>query len=529
MNVAPVYRAVLKDLSRACKTRPHFVQDVRFLLSLPLISRNDDHAVVAHAVAKPPSASLTVANDMHVEFSVLPEEPENLHINPRTTIQNYLQRPAASCYSIDTDALFALCYADLGSAVRQHPQPDSSVNPVAQQILRYRNLLWLKERLSRVLSDKTASHLATSLSITDGPGTDDFIPDEFFDTGSRSQLSGAPVTAAVRDDGTGLKSIASPHEASTVEQAKAEKASSTLSSSRSSSNGTVGQGTVTSVTAAEGGHDAISSAGAIGQQGEMFVLRHSEAFPMAAHFLSGFATVPAAELASCAHLQAALLRLVREKFPKTVTCQDERVRLNVVVEPFDAQYITREHAGAGYFAAAHRQFRVQFSMQPLVLGVEGAGEKTEVLVVNSYFVRLDMEVMQLVEEVGYLHSRDVLRMLRERDYGDHFSDYMSNAVTDTLGEGEEGTAGEASSSCSDCRGDNGSSAKTQRSEHISGNAATTAVSSCKNARVFSLYFVNPTDAPMVLKGLLYYKIGKRSELASASIRCIAFGSLLLEA
>ncbi|KPA86257.1 putative mitochondrial hypothetical protein [Leptomonas pyrrhocoris] len=524
MNVAPLYREVLKSLSRACKTRPHFVQDARFLLSLPLLSHNnkDGGGDTVGTTASLTAASCALASQAPVNLAAPSEEPEGALTFHHTTLENYLRRPASMCYPIDTQTLFALCYADLHSAVFQPPQADGSVNPVAQQILRYRNLLWLRDRLARVLSDKTTTQLATSLSIADGPDTDDFIPDEAFDGHSRDLTGSASVTTAPHDRPVAVASGAVSDEAHTDGHVKPEKGAFSASPppSASSRTGAAQPATVAPATITENDPDVVYSAGSIGLQGEMFVLRHREAFPMAAHFLSGFPTVPAAELAGCAHQQAALVRLVRDKYPTTVTCEDGQVSLSVAVEPFDPQYRTREHAGMGYFATAHRQFRVRFHLQPLVRDNAGAAEKTEVLVVNSYFVRLDMEVMQVVEEVGYLHSRDVLRMLRERDYGDHFSDNIGTAVADALGEG-----GEKDTS----KGSRGAAGKTKHSKRISEDTSASTASSPDNARVFSLYFVNRTDAPMVLKGILYYKIGKRNKLATAPIRCIPFGFVLLEA
>jgi hypothetical protein len=534
MNVAPVYRAVLKNLQRACTTRPHFVQDVRFLLSLPLITHHEKHTVVPGA-----TTATSAAHGAEIGASIVVEGSKHPGFLERTTVENYLHRPFSMCYPIDPTTLFRLCYADLQKAIHQPLNADGGVNPVAQQILRYRNLLWLRNRLARVLSEKTTTQLATSLSIADGPDGDDFIPDAFFDPHDANQQGGGSAypTSASRNGHVG---VASDTFGGSDNGSSGEMSTSTLSASSaaSSQSGGVRPGAIVSAAMDEHDPDVVYSAGAVGLQREMFVLRHREAFPMAAQFLSGFSTVPTAELAGCAHQQAALLRLVRDKYPTTVTCEDGRVSLSVAVEPFDPQYRTREHAGMGYFATAHRQFRVQFSLHPLALdaddggkGEGGLAERIEVLVVNSYFVRLDIEAMQIVEEVGYLHSRDVLRMLRERDYGDHFSDYIGSAVTDALGEGEEHRMNKSSSSSSRSStvgGATASGVEKHAKDTVSSTPAPVPTPS-DNARVFSLYFVNPTDALMVLKGVLFYKLGLRCQLANAPIQCIPFGFVVLEA
>lgn len=473
MKVAPAYRGVLKQLRTACRTHPHYVQDIRFLLSLPLHTSDNE----AHTVVPFPAVSLPAAQSDHTTSDA--------------SVPEYLQRSGADCYSIDRDALFAMSYADLHSAVHDTAASasGSTINPVARQVLQYRNLLWLRERLARILSVKTQQLLSTSISISRGPREDDFIPDDAFAAGSETE--GGDATEAA---GTG--------------------AATATATAPSPGVGVLAAGGMTAETVDESDPEVVYSAGAIGLQQEMFVLRHREAFPMAAQFLAGFPTVTADELAGCAHQQAALTQLVRQKFPSTVTCQDAHVSLSVTAAPYDAEYTSKEHAGVGYFSAAHRQFRVQFSLEPLAPDGTGA-ERSEVLVVNSYFVRLDMELMQLVEEVGYLHSSDVLRMLRERDYGDHFSTFIGSGVAEVLGEGVL-DSGEDSTS------------KSATTRAADATAPPTSADS-DDARVFSLYFTNPTDAPMVLKGMLYYKLAKRRDLVQAPIRCIPFGFLLLEA
>ncbi|KAK7195701.1 hypothetical protein NESM_000500400 [Novymonas esmeraldas] len=502
MKVAPVYRRVLKQLGTACRTHPHFVQDIRFLLSLPLHNSADTSQTAEGHTRAATSAS---ANGPQVSADRA----------------EYLRRPSSACYAIDSDALLAACCADMHTAVREVVPLGAGMNPVASQILRYRNLLWLQERLSRVLSGKTQDLLTAALSISKGPTDDDFIPDSFFHKSSAGDTGAAasPATEAVpprNRDGAGDTSEDGAE--GSVGSCKTDGTAD--ATTRAGAAGAAGA--IPAVGVEENDPAVVYSAGAVGQQHEMFVLRHREPFPMATQFLSGFSVVAASKLAACACQQAALTKLVRQEFPTAVTCEDARVRLSVSLGPYDAEYTSKEHAGVGYFADAHRQFRVRFSLVPLAPNGAGA-ERTEVLVVNSYFVRLDMELMQLVEEVGYLHSSDVLRMLRERDYGDHLSDFVGGGVADILSDGVLAAHGDGAGGV-DALPPPSSSADAAESPPRCDTPVP-----ADGRRVFSLYFVNHTDSPMVLKGMLYYKIAPRCQLAQASIHCIPFGSLRMEA
>ncbi|GET92787.1 hypothetical protein, conserved [Leishmania tarentolae] len=524
MNVAAVYRKVLKQLQKACDTRPHYVQDIRFLLSLPLHTAGSEPSTPVPGAT--PSTrtmmSAMAADKTPADASKLP----NTWLYTTTSgdlVAEHLQRPSCECYPIDTATLFAMSYTDLHNAMRESAPVVAGMNAVAINIVRYRNLLWLQERLGRVLSSKTEQLLATSLSISRGPAENDFIPDEYFESKSNkggsatvstttaSQWAAAAVvTGSERREGT----AAMGEKATQLSLGKAWK-----ETTESFALTTAGGGMAELVE--ENDTDTVYSAGAIGQQQEMFVLRHREPFPMAERFLAGFSTITATELATCAYQRAALTELVQQKLSTSLACEDANVSLSVSSEPYDLQYTSKEHAGMGYFASAHRQFRVRFSLEPL--SPEGTGpEQNEVLVVNSYFVRLDMELMQLVEEVGYLHSSDVLRMLRERDHGDHTSELVGSGNAELLGEGI----------FAESNGGKGATGETS-SDHRTGLQALAASPApaivAKGSRAFSLYFVNHSDAPIVLKGLLYYKLGKRSHLAAAPIHCIPFGFLLMEA
>ncbi|KAG5492688.1 hypothetical protein JKF63_01267 [Porcisia hertigi] len=526
MKVAPVYRRVVKQLYTACHTRPHFVQDIRFLLSFPLYTTGNEGGQGLPQATSALEKGNTLAADgaAPADASTSPRS-SSCELATRDLVEVHLQRPSSECYPVDPSALFSMCYRDLHNAVCESDSVEGAMNPVATQIMRYRNLLWLQERLARVLSSKTRQLLATSLSISQGPTEGDFIPDEFFDKkkahsrGNSSSSSGplAPERAGDADIAGDGCVAEPPSTTGTSPQSAADKMTHNTMATFAA---TTPHGGLTEAVE-ENDPDIVYSAGAIGQQQEVFVLRHREAFPMAAQFLSGFPTITASELASCAYQRASLTQLVQQKLPTSTTCQNEDVSLSVSLEPYDVEYTSKEHAGIGYFSAAHRQFRVRFALEPHAPQGTGA-ERTEVLVVNSYFVRLDMELMQLVEEVGYLHSGDVLRMLRERDYGDHFSEFIGSEVAEVLGEEVFVAPNEGKSVTAADSPDTSRSSLPSLSTHAPATPA-------EGSRVFTLYFANYSDAPMVLKGLLYYKLGQRHQLSQAPIRCIPLGFLLMEA
>lgn len=98
------------------------------------------------------------------------------------------------------------------------------------------------------------------------------------------------------------------------------------------------------------------------------------------------------------------------------------------MKPFDAKYTHKDQAGVGFFATAHRQFMVHFTVKPIK-------PTNYIQIVNSYFARLDFNTGQLIEEIGYLHSSDVRRLLQERDVpflynSDDDNDDDGKAITD---------------------------------------------------------------------------------------------------
>lgn len=502
MNTVSLYRRVLKQLSKATLERPHYVQDIRFLLSLPLMPlssgddlTNDEAGTIAPSsgvssgtpIDQPPSASLVS--------------------------MEYLRRPPSQCTQLNSKALFSLCCEDLRAAMKRPlcPLPAStslssraSMSEIALQVLRYRDLLWLQRRLERVLSAETRSALAVSLGVVEGPTSDgDFIPDRVLET----MLCAAEVVPL--DSTTAASATASPAGLSAANALQGGKNNNAAKSSSSDA------AEMPSGAANEWNPNLAFSAGAIGQQREMFVLRHREEFHMLSSFLFGFPNICREELEACRNNQAAIVTLAQKRIPSSLSCHNEDIRLSVSVSPFDAAYTTKEHAGAGYFATAHRQFYVSFSLEPLSAHVsskedvvQGGNDRIRIQVVNSYFARVDLSSLQLIEEVGYVDSSDVLWML---------NDHLRSGRRVPLSESEVAAALDEP-----IPGSSWPSSMPPVEGHVNGRER-----GLRSHRQFQLLFTNPSDAATVLKGILHYKIALQGELHDAPIRVIPFGFLLL--
>lgn len=518
MKVAPLYRTLLKQLAEACVRCPHYVQDVRFLLSRPLML----HGTSASPTSSPrtrltkSSASLSpsdpfsvdTGDGVHNETSAAPSElsspstppsPHSTSVEPGCTLAtDYLSRSPAQCYRIDRDVLFEVCKEDLRGCIDQSVQQAASsqaaaarpgavrspsatpaLSPVALQVLHYRDLLWLQKRLARILSDATTRRLGQVLDIATGPTAKDFIPDEFFTpsgSGTRGSTDSAGSQADPASPGPQGKesSGAIGTDASVVVDKKT--GATTVSNPHLP---------VPSGASDERAANEVISAGAIGFQHEVFVVRQKGEFPMAARFLSDFHVLDADQLQAKSRSHADLVELVRHKVPTTTVCRNEDVKLTVQVAPFDLRYTNRDYAGVGYFATAHRQFNVKFTFTP-------QDTQARVQIVNSYFARLDVAGQELVEEVGYLHSYDVMRMLQERDNGAAFHKTPPASPPKT-------SAPDAAST-PDPTGE---------------------------GREFELYFFNYSDSPSVLKGVFYYKTGTGDDVRHEPIKMIPFGLVLL--
>lgn len=421
MTATLLYHALLKDLRRASRTRPHYLNDLRFLLSRPLVM-----PIAASRSRVAPSAD-------HSTEAV------------RITVENYLSRPPSLCWAIDSEDIFSVCKNDLrramesttavgeGSGTEAGGRP---FHPVAQQLRRLQDLKWIQQRVHRILSTKTASLLQEALDVSGAPvRSDDVIPPDFFGDEKNAEGGGGAIQA-------------------------------------------------------EGG---VISAGAIGCQREMFIYRTKEDFPLVSVFLEGFNAVDSKKLRQKVNHHSELVDLVKGTMSTESVTRNEHLKITARVSPFDPDYTDRSQAGQGYFANAHRQFMLSFTIEPL--------EKSmHVLVVNSHFAQLNLAARELAEDVGYLHPEDVVAMLRESD---RYHDGVRRCVdTDeampTSPPGEHGTPVKQPDS-----------------------------PEAVNVRQFDLVMVTATDGPTCLKGLLYYKIGTGESQAHEPIRVIPFGQLLL--
>lgn len=146
MSFSGAYRSLLKPLKKLCDTRPHFAQDLRFLIT----------------------------ND--ILLSSIPS-----HFTKS-------QRSARECCWIDSRDLFLACKNDLRFAIDRNIEGFSETQlPSIVAQIQYRNELnWLRDRLNKALSDGTGESIRQLLKISQGPTKDDFIPDSFFSEATSS-------------------------------------------------------------------------------------------------------------------------------------------------------------------------------------------------------------------------------------------------------------------------------------------------------------------------------------------------------
>lgn len=142
MNFAYTYRVLLRKLKKACTQKPHFVVDLRVLLSYDIPSRN-----LSFPCEYPP------------------------HICGREALL------------IDTNSLFELSKMNLRHSIERSLSdlPGKRLPLIASHILYKKELMWINQRLDGVLSDSTEKALRMLQRIGEGPTEGDFIPDDFFD------------------------------------------------------------------------------------------------------------------------------------------------------------------------------------------------------------------------------------------------------------------------------------------------------------------------------------------------------------
>ncbi|CCW62115.1 unnamed protein product [Phytomonas sp. EM1] len=572
MKIAPVYHSLLKNLKLACRHKPHYVQDIRFILSLPLVTvysfSSDDSfsssgfqgcsdEVCDQKARDPNQSPAGISHDIGTSAVFSWGAPRRS--------SSYLERTTSECWALDPEMLYDICRADLraaldGSREASHPvyekveslvatktndtdqsavdalppkilsaeaareylrqqqcpvvphsdpceSPPSvptNLNPVALRVLRYRELLWLKSRLEEVLGADADRRLAEVLRVSAPLSDEDFIPDAALcSTGSRPQKDAS-------------------------RQAQVSRDCDNPSSQQTLNRDTKGSTSVCSDSPQdETSSNAIISAGAVGIIRECAAFRHKENFPMATAFLEDCDRIDVSALRAAQYNTAELTRLVCDRITCSCSSQNEDLQLSAWGSPFDPEYVNRAHAGKGYFGQAHLIFSVRFQLEPL-------DHSAHIQLVNSYFTCLNIRTNSMMELTGYLHPRDVMALLQERDLG-KFTFQSSVAEV-------EHSHIEASGKVASHRDKKNSKdvkdgrlirerIKASSSAGTGGTLNTPAeeegIKKKGNAQEFELVFVNDDEGPVCIKGIFYYKVGTRDTLAFEPIKAITFGHILL--
>ncbi|CCW69464.1 unnamed protein product [Phytomonas sp. Hart1] len=134
----------------------------------------------------------------------------------------------------------------------------------------------------------------------------------------------------------------------------------------------------------------------------------------------------------------------------------------------------------------------------------------------------------MVELAGYLHPRDVLTLLRERDGGRYPSPGALGEPPAPHDVGLDNVTFTQELESSSVAAD-GMSAGPQSDPAGAANRPEEGEDTQKKANVheFDLTFVNEEEGPVCMKGIFYYKIGTQDTLAHEPIKAIPFGHLLL--
>lgn len=168
MNFVTSYRSILKLLKKGCESQPHFINDVRVILSLGMVGRKDP-------VNFPPSYS------------------------------SFHSPSGKDCVQVDTEALWKRCKTDLRDAVERDVAHFSGkrLPLIAAQILYKKELNWISQRLQKILSSATSEALRELRNISAGPNEADFIPDSFFSHPSQSPpVEGEIASSTINENGS---------------------------------------------------------------------------------------------------------------------------------------------------------------------------------------------------------------------------------------------------------------------------------------------------------------------------------------
>nr|CCD16792.1 unnamed protein product [Trypanosoma congolense IL3000] len=365
-----------------------------------------------------------------------------------TTLGSGVEHPGP-LKGIDAQKIVQLCCNDLRRAFES---VSFEMVSVTQRFIHMRELAWLKSRLENIVSEATEQILNEARAVASDLPNDDFLSEEVFlrhTHGSSKEVSKAEAAAG-----------------SAVKRPK-----------------------------------GVASAGALGLRQEMFILQHRTQFPLVREFFNSFAADPQA-IANVAMSNAKLQDFVRRNTSRTVTCKNGDVAVTIAVRPFDSS-ITRKPVGEGSpFSHAYRYFMVRFHVvphDPSVLSVD---------VINSYFLRLDVASLELVEDVGYLHASGVWKLAQQVNAR---RGNMSGSPRNVSGNADDGGG--------------------EKSCEVPDEAARPAQPSLQSdpSLQFELSFINASDGPTVMKGQLYYTLTEKDSKLNSEmrVRVISFGNLLL--
>eukprot|EP00796_Vickermania_ingenoplastis_P005313 gene5313-3815_t len=381
-------QVLLKQLKKACESNPHFVQDIRVLLSFPLVDRSSKF--------------------------------------PPVYAPNH--RPGKECLLVDTDALFHSSREDLRRSIERNLEQlaGNRLPLIAAHILYNKELNWVIKRLQKVLDTPTNLALQELIKIGDQPSGNDFIPDSFFDSDTRKREGQVGSSSDLRSPAVQLE-----------------------------------------------GDSVLYSAGAIGHQRDLVVLsRREKEFPLLHSFVgrSALGDVCFDERYTEKKHLSGLIGTIPQVLSNASETNLSHVSVRVEVLPFDSEYKDKSEAGVGIFGTAHRYFYVHLSLKPQ--------EPTTVAnIVNVHFFRLELQNKELVENVGYLDSTNILRMVRDK---------MKDAGIDEASE-------------------------TQEKES-------------QTSREFKVVFKSECDGPVIVKGILYFKHGESEDvIRERAIQAIPFG------
>lgn len=437
VNFPAKYRTLLKLIRRAACERPHYLQEMRHLLSRPLV------------------LSPLVECDDVLESGAVIQRLEPL------TVDNYLSAPPSRIHRINKNLLHHVCVIDLRQNLDQ-PADHNQPNVLQQQVKHFRELSWLQSRLEEILSEKTTAHLRDSFFVN-APGAaseDSFVRNTDIDADD----SGSDIATT---------------ESATVSPLK---------------------------NAVGADSSALASAGAQGIQSELWVDEHlCQPFPLSVQYLEDIKALDLQKIRGGNVSSQGLASMLQDVAQTSVFTRNEDVKLTVTIEPFDEDYSAHVHAGYGYFKHAHQLFMAVFN-------IEALRRDYVVHVCNTYLTQLDVVSNTLFETVGHVDATDVVYAAQRNVLCGLVADFREGPVAadEDDDDGKPPAHDEEAGEDTECP--------------LSHEVA------LSNPRTFRLLIPNPSksDNAMLMKGLVYYKVGKANNVDAKPIKVIAFGGLSLD-